>query len=113
MVLLPVTEGLGIDDDLVFFIDGGDTVVALDRAFGCLHLGTLIVGDIAFNFLFSLSLASLTHRDIGNAGFAGAKTGRGLWDFKKRSIRSLALLSVSIACWLRCWRASSRESWVS
>lgn len=39
--------GLGIDDDLVFGVDGGDAGVALHHAFGCRHLGRLVVGAVA------------------------------------------------------------------
>ena len=46
-MFLGCTEGLGMDDDLVLVIDHGHTVIALDHAVGGLHLGALVVGDVA------------------------------------------------------------------
>lgn len=51
MVLLALTKGLYIDDDLVLFVDGRHTVVALDGAFTGGHFGRPIVGDVAFDFV--------------------------------------------------------------
>ena len=51
VVFLTFTEGLGVDDDLVFLIHRGDPVVALDRAFAGGHLGAFVIGDVALHFL--------------------------------------------------------------
>jgi len=42
-VLLGFTEGLGIDHNLVFGIDAGNPIVALDYAFTCLDLGRFVI----------------------------------------------------------------------
>ncbi len=33
MMLLAFAEGLSVDNDLMFFVDGGDAIIALDSAF--------------------------------------------------------------------------------
>ncbi len=63
MVFLTCTKGLGINDDLMFFIDRGNAIVPLNSPFVGGHLGAFIIGDITFD---------LTHMDVENAGFAGA-----------------------------------------
>ena len=47
LCLMSVTERLGIHHDLVFRIDGGNAVVALDDAVRARHLRTLVVGYVA------------------------------------------------------------------
>jgi hypothetical protein len=39
MVLLSFAKGIGSNDDLVFFINRGNTIVALDGSFAGLHFG--------------------------------------------------------------------------
>ena len=55
-MLLTVTKGLGIDDDLMFAVDGGHTVITLNRALARCHLGRFIVGDITFYFFLDSAL---------------------------------------------------------
>ena len=56
MVFLAFTKGLRIDNDLMLFINGRDAGVALNRAFAGGHLGTFVIGDVTFDFLFSFAL---------------------------------------------------------
>lgn len=48
-VLLTAAEGFGGDHHLVLAIDGGDAVVALNHAVTGLHLGAVVVGDVALD----------------------------------------------------------------
>ena len=57
VMFLPFPEGLGINDDLVFFVYRGHAVIALDRALTGGHLGTFIIGDVALHFLAPFPLA--------------------------------------------------------
>jgi len=36
-MFLATANGDGVDHDLIFFVDTGDSVLALDRAFACGH----------------------------------------------------------------------------
>ena len=56
MVFLAFAKCLCIHDDLMLFVHGGNTIVALDGALAGRHLGRLVVGDIAFDFLRPLTL---------------------------------------------------------
>ena len=56
MVFLTMTESLGVHDDLMFLVDGCDAVIPLNRSFRCRHLRRFIVGDVAFHFLWLLTL---------------------------------------------------------
>src|SRR5262249_15846628 len=60
--LLPFAERFGIDYDLMFLIDHGHPVVALDHPMAGRHLGALGIGDIA------LALVT-TGTDVLLAGF--------------------------------------------
>jgi len=57
MLLLTLAKGLGIDDDLMLLVYRSQSIVALDRALLSGHLGRFIIGDVAFDFLASLTLA--------------------------------------------------------
>src|SRR5690606_31473280 len=57
VVLLTVPKGLGIDNDLVFAVDSGHTVITLNRAFARCHFGGFVIGDIAFDFFPGFALA--------------------------------------------------------
>ena len=48
ILLLPLAEGLRMDNDLVFAVHRCDSVIALNHTAGGLHLGRIIVGDVAF-----------------------------------------------------------------
>ena len=56
MMFLSFAKGLCVDDDLVFFVDTGHAVVALDGAFTGSHLRTFVIRDIALYFLFCFAL---------------------------------------------------------
>ncbi len=57
MMFLAFAKDLGIDDDLVFFIDGGDAIIALDGPFAGGHPGTFVIGDVTFYFPFYFAFA--------------------------------------------------------
>ena len=57
MLLLACAEGLSINDYLMFFIDGGNPIVTLDRPFAGGHFSAFIIGDITFDFLGFFALA--------------------------------------------------------
>ena len=46
-IILPIAEGFPVDNHLVFGIDQGLAVVALDHPMGRLHLGRLVVREVA------------------------------------------------------------------
>ena len=50
MILTPA-EGLGMNDDLVLAIDERLTVVALDDAMGCFHLGRVVIREVTADLL--------------------------------------------------------------
>src|SRR4030043_2311609 len=47
-MFLTFSKCLGLDNDLVFAVGGGHTVITLDDAAMGLHLGGFIIGDVAF-----------------------------------------------------------------
>jgi len=57
VVFLTFAEGLGIDDDLVFLVHRGHSVIALNRALTGGHLAAFVIGDVALHFLVSFPLA--------------------------------------------------------
>ena len=56
-MLLAVAKGLGINDDLVFAIDGCYAVIPLNRAFTRCHFSGFVIGNIALDFLLGFALA--------------------------------------------------------
>ena len=54
-MFLAFTEGLGIDDDLMLFIDCREAVIALYGAFAGRHFGTLVIGNITLHLLCSFA----------------------------------------------------------
>ncbi|MCR6651394.1 MAG: hypothetical protein NVV73_07825 [Cellvibrionaceae bacterium] len=56
MVLLTVTKGMGIDNNLMLTVDRSYPVIALNRAFAGSHLGGFVIGDIAFYFFLCFAL---------------------------------------------------------
>jgi len=65
MVFLALTEGLGIDENLVFFVHRGHSVIALDRAFAGGHLADLFRVK---NRQVQLVLNQVVNRVIEGAG---------------------------------------------
>src|SRR5688572_4935168 len=55
VMLLRFAKGFGMDDDLVFGIDTGHAIIALNHAVGALHLGAFVVGEITLLRLAALS----------------------------------------------------------
>lgn len=64
MMLLPVTKGLGVNNNLVLTVDCCNAVIALDGSFAGGHLSAFIVGDVAFDLFLRAPLALL-----GRLGF--------------------------------------------
>jgi len=54
-VLLGLAEGLGMDDDLMLTVNGGHAVVTLDYPVRGLHLGGVVVCDVALPGLAGLT----------------------------------------------------------
>ena len=52
-MFLAFTEGLGIDYNLVFFIDCGDTVITLDCAFAGFYFAGFVVAKLLKVLLFT------------------------------------------------------------
>ena len=54
-MLLRLAKGLRMDDDLMPGIDGSHAVIALNHAVAGLHLGAVVVGDVALARLAGLA----------------------------------------------------------
>ena len=90
VVFLTFAKGLGIDDDLVFFVHRGHAVITLYCAFAGGHFAAFVIGDVALHFLAPLPLAIL-----------------GLLVFRKRSTLFIALSSDRMVLARRISRSSS------
>ncbi len=83
-MFLALPMGLGVHDDLVFGIHGGQPGVALDDATAGLHLGGVVVSDVA---LHDTTANPLTH-------FMFIQE---LFDLAAGALRLLALLLFALA----------------
>ncbi len=59
VMVLAIAHGLAIDDDLMLVVDQSLGIIALNHAVGGWHFRRFIVGDIALNLSFGLSLLRL------------------------------------------------------
>src|SRR5690606_31719476 len=105
MVLLTFTKYLRFNNNLVFLIDGRNTVITLNRALAGCHFGRFIIGNITLHLLWSFGLTHDPH-GCGKCRFCmEQKPVRGLAVFRNLSILSKALPRVSADCAKRSARA--------